>query len=292
METVVQFHSADGIPLSGTFYFKDGPASRIPGIVVAHGFAGARYPKMASHFAELGYGVLTFDFRGYGMSGGERGRVIPHEQVIDLRSAITWLSCRPEIDSSQIGVVGSSLGGTVAIMAVAEDDRVKACVVGCPLGKGDSIFRMRHRTEEKYEAFLSSVAKSKRDNQRLARWDIVYIPEDLRGNLPAGIPMEFSPDTVNGFLAITAIESVSRIAPRPLLIMHAKDDRVVPFDDSRALAARAGKNCELHLIETGDHYIFRSELVVKQIGDWLMRHVPINATGPSGSTASIPMVSK
>ena len=107
MDVAVEFE-ADGIRLAGTFYTKDGAAGRLPGIVLAHGFAGVCYPKMAAHFADLGYGVLSLDFRGYGESGGERGRVISHELARDIRHSVTWLGEQPGIDSDRIGVVGSS----------------------------------------------------------------------------------------------------------------------------------------------------------------------------------------
>jgi alpha-beta hydrolase superfamily lysophospholipase len=273
MERTVQFDSG-GISIAGTYYVNDHPLAKMPGIVLAHGFAGARYPKMASFLAERGYGVLAFDFRGYGLSGGERGRVIPAEQVVDIRSAVTWLSNTPEIDPAQIGIVGSSLGGSIAIMAAAEDGRVAACVAGCPLGKGDSPMRMQYDTEEKFAAFLKKVEEKKRQNQRLQRFEIVFIPEKLRSFLPQGTPMEFSADTVYGFLAMKPMEAVSRIAPRPLLIIHAKDDHVVPVEDACALAARAGNNCDLDLIDAGDHFIFGAQPVIQKIADWLQRHLP------------------
>lgn len=280
MELPVRFDS-DGVSLAGTFYLKDGTSGRAPGIVLAHGFAGARYPKMARHLAGLGYGVLAFDFRGYGDSGGDRGHVIPAEQVVDIRSAVTWLAAREEIDSDRIGVVGSSLGGSVAIIAVAEDRRVKVCVAGCPLGKGDSPMRLQYDSEEKFAAFLEKVRQKKQRNERLHRFEIVFIPEQLRSFLPPGTPMEFSPDTVEGFLAMKPMEAVSKIAPRPLLIIHAKDDHVVPVEDASALAERAGKNCELELIDAGDHFIFGAEPVIQKIGDWLVQHLPTAARRPS-----------
>jgi alpha-beta hydrolase superfamily lysophospholipase len=94
--------------------------------------------------------------------------------------------------------------------------------------------------------------------------------------------MEFSADTVYGFLAMQPMEAVPRIAPRPLLIIHAKDDHVVPVEDARALAARAGKNCELDLIDMGDHFIFGAQPVIQKIGDWLMQHLPVRSIGTAG----------
>jgi fermentation-respiration switch protein FrsA (DUF1100 family) len=277
MELKVKFDS-DRIPLAGTFYTKDRQSGRVPGIVLAHGFAGARYPKMAAYLAELGYGVLAFDFRGYGSSGGKRGWVIPAEQVVDVCSAVTWLCDRPEIDHESIGVVGSSLGGSIAIMATARDKRIKACVAGCPLGHGDSPMRMQYDTDEKFDAFLKNVEEKKRKGELLHRFEIVFIPERLRGFLPEGTPMEFSPDTVGGFLAMQPMKAVSQIAPRPLLIIHAKDDHVVPVKDAEELAEQAGGNCELEIIEAGDHFIFGMQVIIEKIGIWLQRELPPDAS--------------
>lgn len=273
MRNPVKF-PVDGITLAGTFSLKDGARGRAPGVVLAHGFAGARYPKMAAHFAELGYGVLELDFRGYGESGGERGHVIPREQVADIGGAVGWLAQRPQIDPERIAVVGSSFGGTIAIMAAADDKRIKVCVAGCPLAKGDSAFRVQYDTEAKYAAFLKKVEEARRRDARLPRFDLVFIPERLRGFLPPGTPMEFYADTVDGFLSLNPVACIGGIAPRPLLIIHAKDDHVVPVADARELAARGGKTCDLDLLESGDHFIFGADEVARKIGAWLTRQLP------------------
>jgi uncharacterized protein len=273
MNKAVAFPS-DALSLAGTFTTADRASGKLAGLVLAHGFAGARYPAMEAHFAKLGYGVLGFDFRGYGKSEGERGVVLPRQQVTDIRSAVGWLAGRPEIDADRIGVVGSSLGGAVAIMAAALDSRIKACVAGCPLAKGDSTLRMLYKTEPEYAAFMNVVQEKRRKNERLARFDIVYIPENLRSAMPPGAPMEFTADTVDGFLSLNPLDVVSRLAPRPLFIIAAEDDHVVPVADSHALAARAGQNCDLEILEQGDHFIFALPAVIEKIGSWLVRKFP------------------
>ena len=275
MEADVKIKS-DEVELSGTYFTRDRRSpGKMPGLVLGHGFAGALYPKMASHLASLGYAVLSIEFRGYGRSGGERGRVVPSDQVSDFRNSLSWLAGRPEIDPDRLGIIGSSLGGTVAIMAAAQDPRMKICVAGCPISKGDTTLRMLYDTPEKYAAFMKTVERKAKTGEKLHRFEIVLIPENLRGNLPKGTPMEFSTDTVYGFLSLNPKQVISQIAPRPLFIIHAKDDHVVPYQDAEELAVVGGKNCELELIETGDHFIFGKDDVIQSIARWLGRKFPV-----------------
>jgi len=274
MEIAVKFDS-DGISLAGNFTTPDGgQRGRIPGLVVAHGFAGARYPALAAHLAGLGYGVLSFDFRGYGQSAGDRGNVVPRDQISDIRHAVGWLENRPEIDPEQIAVIGSSLGGSIAIMAAAIDPRIKACVAGCPLAHGDAALRKLYDTEAKFGSFMKKVEETKHKNARIARFEIVFIPEKLRTFLPPGTPMEFTADTVYGFLALNPLVIIKDIEPRPVYIIHAADDHVVPVEDAHELKARGGPHCDLEVVPTGDHFIFGAKPVIELIGGWLVKKIP------------------
>jgi Predicted hydrolase of the alpha/beta superfamily len=84
--------------------FKDG--EKKPGIVVCHGFAAFKemvpLPQVATAFTEAGYVTLTFDYRGFGTSEGPRWRLIPMEEVEDIRNAITFLQSRPEVDKEKL----------------------------------------------------------------------------------------------------------------------------------------------------------------------------------------------
>jgi len=273
MESDVTFKS-DDVELAARYYVKDGAQGRRPGIVLGHGFAGVRYPKMASYLAGLGYGVLSIYFRGYGTSGGERGRVVPREQVSDFKNSLSYLARRGDVDPDRIGIIGSSLGGSMAVMAAADDARIKFCVAGCPVSNGDVTLRMLYDTQEKFDGFMKRVEDKRRRGETIPRFDIVNIPEALRGNLPKDTPMEFYAETVDGFLALNPKEVAPRIAPRPLFVIHAKDDHVVPVKDAEELARVAGANCDLTILDKGDHFIFGIDSVAVTIGDWIGKKLP------------------
>jgi putative redox protein len=69
------------------------------------------------------------------------------------------------------------------------------------------------------------------------------------------------------------VESVARVAPRPLLIMHGEEDDVVSPDDARVLYARAHEPKELVMLPKTGHR-FRSESVaIERALDWLGEHL-------------------
>src|SRR3989441_4349531 len=118
---------------------------RVPAVAMAHGIGYVKemyLEPFARRFAAAGIAALTFDFRGFGASGGEpRQRVSPPEQMEDYRNGLTWLSLQPEIDADRLGVWGTSFSGAHVIQVAAHDSRVKAVVsqVG-PMDLGQILF--------------------------------------------------------------------------------------------------------------------------------------------------------
>ncbi|EFM2090824.1 alpha/beta fold hydrolase [Escherichia coli] len=62
-------------------------------------------------FTEAGFATITFDYRGFGESDGERGRLVPAMQTEDIISVINWAEEQECIDNQRIGLWGTSLGG-------------------------------------------------------------------------------------------------------------------------------------------------------------------------------------
>ena len=119
MERPVSYYS-EGARLSAVLYVPDGagPASRRPGIVLCHGFTGIKeliLPDYAQRLAAAGYVALAFDYRGFGESEGERGRLIPSAQVTDIRNSVTFLETLDEVDPEGIGLWGTSYGAANVI---------------------------------------------------------------------------------------------------------------------------------------------------------------------------------
>ena len=230
--------------------------------------------------------VLRFDMRGCGDSEGEHGRVICLEQVEDTRNALTFLAKHPAVDPGRIGLIGSSFGGAVAVYAGGVDERVAAVISNGGWGDGERKFRGQHKSPQEWARFTRMLEEGREHRARtgkslmVPRYDIVPIPPHLRGNLAANSIHSFPAETAQSMFDFRADDVVGKIAPRPLLLLHAADDSVTPTEQSIELFKRAGQPTELHLISDADHFMFGEGNI--RIWDllrgWLEDYFPAAAT--------------
>ena len=118
----VALRTADGVRLAAWYV----PSRNGAAIVLVHGGGGDRdgLKLHATMLARHGYGVLLYDERGRGDSGG-RSNGFGWDWPADVRASVDFLERR---GIRQIGVLGLSTGAEVAITAAAEDPRVAAVV--------------------------------------------------------------------------------------------------------------------------------------------------------------------
>lgn len=121
----VTFQTGDGVTLSGWYV----PSTNRAAVVLLHG-AGSTRSSVLDHavvLARHGYGVLLFDARGHGRSGG-RAMDFGWYGDQDVAAAVSFLSTRPDVDKGRIAAVGLSMGGEDAIGAAATEPRIRAVV--------------------------------------------------------------------------------------------------------------------------------------------------------------------
>ena len=92
------------------------------GVVLAHGFSEQTgqddWDAFAEYLADLGYGVLTFDFRGFcDRDGCSEQPIQAYENWRDAAAAVEFLRSR---GSERIFIVGASMGGLAAFRAADE----------------------------------------------------------------------------------------------------------------------------------------------------------------------------
>lgn len=288
MQEKVAFKS-DGLNLVGIVHrpkrMKKG--EKRPAFLVLHGFGtskdGSTPEILANMLEDWGYVALRFDFRSCGESAGERGRVLCEDQVEDTKNAVTWLGRQPYVDAKRIGVIGHSFGAAVAVYAGGVDKRIAAVISSCGWGDGESKFRLQHKTRAQWKKFTDALKKGralkKKTGQSLMmkRWDIVPIPRHLRAHMGANVTMEFVHETAQSMYDFQANKVVGKIAPRPLLLLHAADDSVTPTDQSLQLFAHARQPCDLMLLSGVDHFPFSvdSTRARDAVKDWLDQYFPV-----------------
>jgi alpha-beta hydrolase superfamily lysophospholipase len=286
MEQRVHFISA-GLQLTGILHLPPDakPGERRPAFMVLHGFGSNKdsgVPRTAAElFASLGYVALRFDMRGCGESEGARGRVICLEQVEDTRHALEFLQTRDEVQKDRIAVYGQSFGAAVAVYAAGVEPRIAACVSTGGWGHGEKKFRKQHASPEAWARFTAMMEKGRQMKKRgetlmVPRYDIVPIRPELRAHVAPGSILEFPFEVVESMYAFTANEVVGRIAPRPLLLVHAAQDTVTPTEQSIDLFQHAGQPSDLHLVAGVDHFLLSegNPLVMDILRGWLAQRFP------------------
>ncbi len=279
--------ASDGLTLSGAVHIPDDhrPGERRPAIVMMHGFGANKNggPEwICRQFASWGYVALRFDYRGCGDSEGERGRVIPTEEVADARAAVTYMAARLEVDPHAIALCGSSLGGGVAVQAAAIDPRVAAVIVENGVANGERLIRSMH-TPESWQKFLALLDEPSAERERggkpkmIHRFEIFEMPKQLQVNLTSNDSlMQFTADTALAFFTFRPEDFVGRVAPRPLLVMHSATDTVTRAEEAFSLVRAAKPPVELHLLDGTTHFMFvnADTRVAPTMKLWLDRYFP------------------
>jgi pimeloyl-ACP methyl ester carboxylesterase len=287
-ETTVTFLS-EGLKISGIVRVPGGVGAgeRRPAFIVLHGFGSNKKAnnvlRPCDFLGELGYVTLRFDMRGCGESEGEHGRIICLDQVEDTKSALTFLAGHPNVDPGRIGLIGSSFGAAVAVYTGGVDARVAAVISSGGWGNGERKFRGQHPGPQAWARFTKMLEDGKRHREQtgkslmVPRYDIVPIPEHLRGHVVAGSIQEFPAETAQSMFDFRADDVIGNIAPRPVLLLHSSLDSVTPTEQSVELFNHAKQPTDLHLFAETDHFMFAEEngRVLTVIREWLEKFFPV-----------------
>ena len=115
----------DNIQLQGWYI----PSANQAAVILVHAYNGNRTGTIyhAALLAKHGYGVLLYDTRAQGESGGDL-YAIGWEDHLDIMAAIEYLQQREEISDNRIGVLGLSAGGKASLYAATQTEEIAAVV--------------------------------------------------------------------------------------------------------------------------------------------------------------------
>ena len=147
------FVQTGDLTLAGEVYMPPGSSEPHPAILLLHGSTRwgrrlALYPLLARGLARRGYLVLAVDLRGFGDSQtpADVGSVDAWDSTEDISAALGFLESLTEVDGERLFVLGHSLGGTWAIKASENEQRIRRLVVIGP-GKRIRVSTARSRAE-------------------------------------------------------------------------------------------------------------------------------------------------
>lgn len=309
----VEFYS-DGVKLVGTVLVPDDyvQGERRPAVLVCHGrFAIKEWvpSRWTPYFLEAGYVCMVFDYRNLGESEGRPGTIIPQEEVRDVQNAVTFIQQQPEVDPNQIGVLGWGLGAGVVVGAAASDPRIKAVVSASTVANGEKYGRVG-MTDEAWSQRQEEIQRDKINrvltgsSKRLSRSQVLgggdqeqaqkndrqnWIdslisavgPERASDPVKLGIPEEITLESMQALYEFKPDEEVHKIAPRPLLVIHAKDDHEFPFNHVKSMFDRAGEPKELVIVEDAGHLDWidpafpAQQIYVPKVVSWMQAQLPV-----------------
>lgn len=272
-------------------------AAPCPVIVACSGFEGLKtiHPeRFARVFTPRGYAVLAFDYRGFGFSEGERGRIVAQEWTEDVRAAIGILSTIPEIDTQRITLLGWGLGGGVVVAEAVDDPLVGAVVVANGIGDGLRSTRAMH-TAESWDSLLERLRRDRGYRATHGRseltspWDIIR----LGTGTPVGNYVTEELSRAPGFGSLVTLESadyllrfspelvVDRLSPRPLLIVHGQQNVLHRPEEAYELYRRATDPKRIEMLENAGHteWMFDENPIFTHMIDMIDAFLKENALG-------------
>ncbi len=291
METV-SFFSSPGVPLVADLYLPDSepPVSGHPTIVACLGWGSVKelMEPWGQALAGAGYAVLIPDYRGFGASGGTRGQCFPSEHIDDIRAAITFAGERGGLDAGRLALLGVSYGGAIAVAAGGVDDRPAAIISIVGYGSGERHLRAV-RSPEQWTEFRARLAADRDHRVLTGRSEDIDPDEILLRDAEARAWRTRVEEQYPHMAFRTTLESAERIIefrperslpydpPKPILLIHAGDDTMVPVEESRTMWERAVEPKRLVVIPgIGHHEVHAGDAFRQVIGyadEWLQTHV-------------------
>ena len=242
-ESWIDYRAADGRTIHAYLTLPPGKdAKNLPLIMLPHGGPHSRdepgFDWLSQALASRGYAVLQPQFRGSAGFGvdllyagfGEFGK----KMQTDLSDGVRALAAKGLIDPKRVCIVGASYGGYAALAGATLDTGVYRCAVSIA-GLSDLRDQLRYwhrlahiedRSERFWDRFLGV---SDYDDPKLD--------------------------------AISPIKHVDKISI-PILLIHGRDDTVVPFSQSDDMADAlkdARKPYEFVELQHEDHWLSKSD---------------------------------
>ena len=225
-EERVSFINGRGQTLAGVLHHPAEENSHAAAIL-CHGMESNKESEklvaMSRTLAQKGIRALRFDFAGSGESGGKFEEIAYSGEVEDLKAAFDFLN---EQNAGRIGILGSSMGGTVALLLAARKKRVKAlATIAAPIHPEkitETLLTQDEVLNWRQTGFITYHGR---------RINISFLDDVQKLNVPQ------------------AAKTISC----PALIIHGDRDQTVPVEEAYELYGQLACTKKLCILEGADH---------------------------------------
>ena len=216
-----------------------------PVVVMFHGFTGNHienrfiFARLSRELEKVGISSIRFDFRGSGDSEGTFKEMTLSSEMSDAKVVASYARKR---FSKKLGVLGLSMGGTVALLT-AKDIAPDALCLWAPAAKNGEVFRKNGMPSSS------------------------NMPLDVGG-------LEISPEFIEEVMNFDAF-SQAKFYEGPVIILHGTDDPTVPFEHSETLV-KEFKNASLVPVEGANHTftsVPASKFVIDKTKEFFFKHM-------------------
>lgn len=221
----------DGVEIRGVHLQSDFPTL----LVYCHGFLGGKNYAHIQRWTQMlaeDMDVIVFDFRGHGESGG--ATTLGDKEVLDLDAVLNYAA---RFGYARVTVMGSSMGGAVAIRYTAEAQQ-----------QVDAVITMGAFAHKRFSPMAMA-------GLGLLRWSAsrrvmhhTYTTRIERAQPPYD-PRDF----------------VANLCPRPYLVIHGEYDPLIPLAHARELFACAREPKILYVIRHGGHDMENLNAATKRV---------------------------
>jgi pimeloyl-ACP methyl ester carboxylesterase len=234
----------DRIRLTGWFIPADAEAQNRRVIILAHGIDGCRtceFQGRALDFAAAmqrrGFSIFMLDLRGHGKSD-DAHFTFGLDERRDIQGAVDWLQAQG-FQPGKIGLLGMSMGAASSIGAAADEPAIGALVSDSAFADVYSIMQAEFPKQSGLPGFFLPATTF------MTRF---VIGQDLSNARP--------------------VAEIGRVAPRPVLVIHATGDQLVPQSHAEQLSA-AAPGSQLWVVPGSGHahaYDYNPQAYIERVG--------------------------
>ncbi|HUR68590.1 MAG TPA: alpha/beta fold hydrolase [Candidatus Thermoplasmatota archaeon] len=268
----------DGESVAGALF--ETKAKPLGQLVLVHGFLSQRgeFADLGERLAEKGWRCLAIDNRGFGASGGARGRISAPRAIADVKGALRWLD--REQPGLPLGLIGHSMGACFALGAMATEPLVKAAVLAAPMASvraevndaeflGYKVARAASNFSERLGLGSIKVPYKYRERHLFKDSEAVKRAEEA-GFLGKRIDL----GNFNDLLDMDSRDYAPHVK-RPVMVLLAEADRAVKHASSLLVYEALGGEKEIARVDTG-HSMFgdaEAAAAVAHVDRWFRHHL-------------------